>query len=211
MAQAPPHQTSHRSSSRNPSRPTNKSSSNSTPDPHHISPQLSAALSISQPDAEFEAMQQELLALTVRRREIRQRIAFLEGIRPKSPDSSHHEHDADGSRPAENPGAATETLPDPYTPPVNTALVRMRDFLQHMKAEHPQFIQDLKDSQQRNKPLKGLSARKYKGFIEQLAFYCQEMVEERLDQFRAENSGADDEFIEALRRKFYEILLAGGE
>lgn len=156
-------------------------------------------------------MQQELLALTVRRREIWQRIAFLEGIRPTSPDSSHHEHDADDSHPAENPGAATETLPDPYTPPVNTALVRMRDFLRHMRLEHPQFIQDLKDSQQRNKPLKGLSARKYKGFIEQLAFYCQEMVEERLDKFRAENSGADDEFIEALRGKFYETLLAGGE
>ncbi|KAI5809278.1 hypothetical protein BZA77DRAFT_298117 [Pyronema omphalodes] len=207
MAQAPSNQNLRRSNSRNSPRPTNASSSSSTTDMHHISPQLSAVLSISSPNAEFEAMQQELFSLTVRRQEIRDRIAFLEGMRLKSPDSSHDEYGSDGSQPVENHGEVAEDPGNSHTPPVSKALGRVRAYLQHLKAEEPQFIQDLKDSQERNEPLEGLSARKYDDFIQQLTGYCQELVEEKLDQFRAENSGVDDEFMEDLRMKFYELVI----
>jgi hypothetical protein len=190
---------------------------NSTPNEgYNNSQHLSTGRDAFQTDLELERIRQELAALTVRRREIVERIAFLEGVQhlqeSTSADSSSHQLDTDDSispapsHPAESqnpvtgsPATFTMNLPS-QSPPENKALVKMRSFLRHFQQKYPKFMQAVRATRHGKQSFTGVSALWYTEFIKQLAAFAFEMLEESVNEFRAENSWAGEDVIEELRR-----------
>ncbi|KAI5800760.1 hypothetical protein FPQ18DRAFT_301385 [Pyronema domesticum] len=137
--------------------------SNSTPDErYNKSQQLFTDGDASQPDLEFG----------IRRCEVVERIAFLEGVQhlqeSTSTDSSSQPLDADNSstpatsHPTESQDPVVEspvTMNLPSQPPSeNKALVKMRSFLRHFQQKYPKFMQAIRETQHGKRSLTGVSA-----------------------------------------------------